>query len=210
MADRQKFLLHWKRLIDYLKDNMFNDTIINKLIKKYPKPLFEDRSEFLMRELIESIISQQLSIKASDTIFARFVGLYPNEEFPTAEQILAMGDEKIRSAGISFSKISYIKSVAKAFVSDLIDVEKIRKQSDEEVIVELTQIKGIGRWTAEMILIFTLKRPDVFSIGDLGLRNAITKLYGITDRNEMIRLSETWIPHRSTACWYLWRSLGNK
>ena len=121
-----------------------------------------------------------------------------------------MEDEKIRNAGLSYAKINYIKSVANAFISDLIDIEKMRKQSDEDVISELIQIKGVGRWTAEMILIFTLKRPDIFSIGDLGLRNAIIKLYGITDRNEMIRLSQTWKPHRSTACWYLWRSLENK
>ena len=189
---------------------MFTDPILQNLVKKYPAPKFEDRSKFLMRELIEHVVSQQLSVKASDTIFVRFVRLFENGEFPTAEQILQMDDEKIRSAGISFAKITYIKSVADAFISDLIDIEKIRKQSDEEVILELTQIKGIGRWTAEMILIFTLKRPDVFSIGDLGLRNAITKLYGITDRKEMLRLSETWSPHRSTACWYLWRSLENK
>ena len=188
---------------------MFNDPVLNKLIKKYPKPHFEDRSEFLMRELIESIISQQLSVKAADTIFARFVGLFPDGEFPTAKEILKMEDEKIRSAGLSFAKVTYVKSVANAFISDLIDIEKIRKQSDEEVVQELTQIKGVGRWTAEMILIFTMKRPDVFSIGDLGLRNAITKLYGIADRKEMIRLSENWSPHRSTACWYLWRSLEN-
>src|SRR6185437_10341074 len=151
---------------------MFKDSILQSLVKKYPKPHFEDRSEFLMRELIESVISQQLSIKASDTIFARFVGLFPHGEFPTAKQIVAMDDETIRSAGLSYAKVTYVKSVANAFISDLIDTEKIRKQSDEEVIQELTQIKGIGRWTAEMILIFTLKRPDVFSIGDLGLRNA--------------------------------------
>jgi DNA-3-methyladenine glycosylase II len=185
---------------------MFNDPILDKLVEKYPKPRFEDRSNFLMRELIESVVSQQLSVKAADTIFSRFVGLFPNAEFPKAEMILQMDDEKIRGAGLSYAKISYIKSIANAFVSDLIDSEKIKKQSDEEVIEELTQIKGIGRWTAEMILISTLKRPDVFSIGDLGLRNAITKLYGITDRKEMISLSETWKPHRSTACWYLWRS----
>jgi DNA-3-methyladenine glycosylase II len=189
---------------------MFKDPVLKKLVKKYPKPHFEDRSDFFMRELIESIISQQLSIKASNTIFARFVGLFPRGEFPTAMQILTKDDEKIRSAGISYAKVTYIKSVANAFVSDFIDVAKIRKQSDEEVIEELTQIKGIGRWTAEMILIFTLNRPDVFSIGDLGLRNAITKLYGITDKKEMITLAETWIPHRSSACWYLWRSLENK
>jgi len=202
--------LIWNRLIDYLKDKMFKDPVLNQLIKKYPKPNFEDRSEFLMRELIESIVSQQLSVKAADTIFARFVGLFADGEFPTAKQILKMEDEKIRSAGLSFAKIKYVKSVANAFISDLIDIEKIRKQSDEEVIEELIQIKGVGRWTAEMILIFSLKRPDVFSIGDLGLRNAIKKLYGITDRNEMISLSQTWSPNRSTACWYLWRSLENK
>jgi len=195
---------------NHVKRYMFTDPILNELVKKYPKPHFEDRSDFLMRELIESIISQQLSIKASDTIFARFVDLFTSGEFPTAKQISKMDDEKIRSAGLSFAKVSYVKSVANAFVSDLIDIEKIRKQSDEEVIVELTQIKGVGRWTAEMILIFTLNRPDIFSIGDLGLRNAITKLYGITDRKEMLALAETWKPHRSTACWYLWRSLENK
>jgi DNA-3-methyladenine glycosylase II len=195
---------------NYQKRFMFKDPILQKLIKKYPKPNFQERSDFLMRELIESIVSQQLSIKAADTIFARFVGLFPHGEFPKVSEILIMDDEKIRGAGLSYAKISYVKSVANAFASNLIDIEKIRKQSDEEVIEELTQIKGIGRWTAEMILIFTLRRPDVFSIGDLGLRNAIAKLYGITERNEMLRLSESWKPHRSTACWYLWRSLENK
>lgn len=188
---------------------MFKDPILKQLIKKYPAPTFTDRSEFLFYELIESIISQQLSIKAADTIFGRFKQLF-GKKFPTPAQVLKMEDEKLRACGLSFAKISYVKSVANAFISDLIDVEKIRKQSDEEVIAELTQIKGVGRWTAEMILIFTLKRPDVFSIGDLGLRNAITKLYGITNHKEMLALSEKWKPYRSTACWYLWRSLENK
>lgn len=188
---------------------MFNDPILTNLIKNYPPPHFEDRSDFLLRELIESVISQQLSIKAADTIFARFVGLFPAGDFPTAAMILDKDDEDLRSAGLSYAKVSYVKSIANAFVSDLIDIEKIRKQSDEEVIAELTQIKGIGRWTAEMILIFTLQRTDIFSIGDLGLRRAIEKLYGITDRKEMLKLAESWQPHRSTACWYLWRSLEN-
>lgn len=188
---------------------MFNDPILKKLIKKYPTPKFEDRSEFLFYELVESIISQQLSIRAADTIFGRFKKLF-GENFPTPSEVLAMDDEKLRACGLSFAKISYVKSVANAFVSDLIDIEKIKKQSDEEVIEELTQIKGVGRWTAEMILIFTLNRPDVFSIGDLGIRNAITKLYGITDKKEMLALSETWKPYRSSACWYLWRSLENE
>jgi DNA-3-methyladenine glycosylase II len=91
----------------------------------------------------------------------------------------------------------------------LIDVQKIKTMTDEEVITTLTQIRGVGKWTAEMILIFTLGRPDVFSLGDLGIRNAITKLYGITDKEKMLELSKRWIPYRSTACWYLWRSLEN-
>ena len=123
---------------------MFNDPILNNLIKNYPAPHFEDRSKFLMRELVESVISQQLSIKAADTIFARFVGLFPDGAFPTAQMILEKDDEAIRGAGLSYAKISYVKSIGNAFVSDLIDIEKIKKQSDEEVIAELTQIKGVG------------------------------------------------------------------
>lgn len=209
----------------------FSDPILNKLIKKYPAPKWKDRTDKLYEDLIESIISQQLSVKASDTIYKRFLALFHNrhsgksethpeskvrswtsqdDSFPTPQQILDMPDETIRTAGISFQKISYIKSVADAFISDLIDSKKIIHMSDEEVITALTQIRGVGKWTAEMILIFTLNRPDVFSLGDLGLRNAITKLYGITDQKKMLELSENWKPYRSTACWYLWRSLENK
>jgi DNA-3-methyladenine glycosylase II len=188
---------------------MFKEPIMHSLELKYPAPDFKDRSGILMKALIRSISGQQLSVKAADAIYKRFVALFPSNKFPSAKEIVAMDDETIRSAGMSYSKIKYIKSVANAFISDLIDVEKIRKQSDEEVIQELIQIKGIGRWTAEMTLIFTLQRPDVFSIGDLGLRNAITKLYGITDQDEMVRLAEKWKPNRSAACWYLWRSLEN-
>lgn len=198
---------------------MFTDPILNQLIEKYPAPTFTDRSDFLFEDLIESIISQQLSIKASDTIFKRFKHLFeyrgvtevgdPVKDFPNPQEVLAIDDQSLRDCGISFQKISYIKSIADAFLSDLIDVQKIRNMTDEEVIQHLTQIRGVGKWTAEMILIFTLKRPDVFSIGDLGLRKAITTLYGITDREEMLRIAEGWAPNRSTASWYLWRSLEN-
>jgi DNA-3-methyladenine glycosylase II len=210
MGDQQKLSYIWKNCRRCLNDNMkFTEPIMQSLEKKYPAPQFEDRSGILMQSLIKSIISQQLSVKAADTIYNRFIELFGGKSFPKARQIVDMEDEKIRAAGLSFSKIKYVKSVANAFISDLIDIEKIRKQSDEEVIAELIQIKGVGRWTAEMILIFALQRPDVFSIGDLGIRNAITKLYGITDQDEMIHLAEKWKPNRSTACWYLWRSLEN-
>jgi DNA-3-methyladenine glycosylase II len=210
MGDQQKLSYIWKNYRKCLNDKMkFTEPIMQSLEKKYPAPQFEDRSGILMQSLIKSIISQQLSVKAADTIYKRFIELFGETSFPKARQIVDMEDEKIRAAGLSFSKIKYVKSVANAFISDLIDIEKIRKQSDEEVIAELIQIKGVGRWTAEMILIFALQRPDVFSIGDLGVRNAITKLYGITDQDEMIHLAEKWKPNRSTACWYLWRSLEN-
>lgn len=187
----------------------FSDPTLQKLVKKYPAPDFIDKTDKLYANLIESIISQQLSVKASDTIYKRFIALFPESSFPTPQEILNTPDEIIRTAGISFQKISYIKSVADAFVSDLIDIEKIKKMSDEEVITTLTQIRGVGRWTAEMTLIFTFGRPDVFSFGDLGLKNAIKNLYGITDTKEMQKLVERWKPYRSYASWYLWRSLEN-
>jgi DNA-3-methyladenine glycosylase II len=186
-----------------------NDPIMQKLSEQYPPISFEGRSKDLLQALVRAVIGQQLSVKAARTISGRFKELFAPNPFPTAEEILRMDDEKMRGAGLSYAKISYVKSIANAFVSDLIDQSKVKKQSDEDIITELTQIKGVGRWTAEMVLIFTLERPDVFSIDDLGVRNAIIKLYGITDRKAMIKLSEKWTPNRSSACWYLWRSLEN-
>jgi DNA-3-methyladenine glycosylase II len=158
---------------------------------------------------IRAIVSQQLSTKAAASIYRKFLQLFSNG-YPTAEEILQIPDEVLRGVGLSYQKISYVQSIATAFATQQIDQNKIKTMSDEEVIAELTKIKGVGRWTAEMILIFTLRRPDVFSIGDLGLRNAIIKLYGITDQQEMLKLAESWSPYRSTACWYLWRSLENQ
>lgn len=188
----------------------FKDPIINKLVKKYPAPKFEDRSKFLYEDLIETIISQQLSGKAANTIFTRFKKLFGQKSFPNPQDILEMKDEEIRTAGISFQKTSYLKSTADAFVNNLINAQRVKEMTDEEAISSLTQIKGIGRWSAEMILIFTFNRPDIFSIGDLGLRNAVKNLYGITDQKQILKLSEKWSPYRSTASWYLWRSLENR
>jgi DNA-3-methyladenine glycosylase II len=202
---------------------MFTDPILQKLIKLHGPHEFEDKSERLMEELIEAIISQQLSIKAADTIYSRFLGLFKdkkylsskqnlsihNKQFPTAEQILNTETEKLRSAGMSYSKAGYIKNIAKAFADGELNIKKIKKMTDEEVIIELTKIKGVGKWTAEMILIFTLKREDVFSLGDAGIKRAIKNLYKLTDEKEILKLSKTWRPHRSLACWYLWRSLNN-
>lgn len=189
---------------------MFQDPILQKLIDTYPSPTWTDRSDFLFEDLIETIISQQLSIKAADSIYNRFKKLFPLSTFPTPEQVLAIDHETLRSIGVSHSKANYIHNVAQAFVDKTIESEKIKMMADEEIIEQLIQIKGVGKWTAEMILIFTLNRPDVFSVGDLGLRNAIKNLYQLSEKEDILNLVETWSPHKSLASWYLWRSLENK
>ncbi len=187
---------------------MFKDPVLKKLYKKYGPHKFEDRSERLMEELVEAIISQQLSNKASDTIYKRFLDLFKGK-FPKPDEILSMDDEKLRSAGMSYSKVKYIKNIAAAFKNGDLNINKISKMSDDEVIEELTKIKGVGRWTAEMILIFTLKREDIFSLGDAGLKKAVKNLYNLEKETEILKLSKSWKPKRSYACWYLWRSLEN-
>ncbi len=162
-----------------------------------------------MEELIEAIINQQLSGKAADTIYKRFLALFKSTKFPKPEQILKLDVEKLRAAGMSYSKANYIKNIAQAFKNGQLNIKKIQAMPDEEVITELTKIKGVGKWTAEMILIFTLNRQDVFSLGDAGLRRAIKNLYGLTDEKKILKLSENWKPNRSLACWYLWQSLNN-
>lgn len=188
---------------------MFKDPVLKKLYKKYGPHKFENRSKFLYEELVESIIGQQLSGKAADTIFKRFLSLF-NSKFPTHNQLLDIDTEKLRSAGMSYSKASYIKNIAKAFKDKELSISKLEKLTDEEVKKELTKIKGVGNWTAEMILIFTLKREDVFSLGDAGLKRAIKNLYKIETDKDILKLSEKWKPKRSYACWYLWRSLDNR
>lgn len=190
---------------------MFKDPILNKLHKQYGLPTnFKDRTEFLYEELVESIIGQQLSGKAADTIFKRFLALYPKSKFPTPKTLLKTDVEKLRSAGMSYSKASYIQNIAKAFDKKELDAQKLKKMSNEEIITELTKIKGVGKWTAEMTLMFTFNREDVFSLGDAGLRRAIKNLYNLEKDADILKLAETWKPKRSFASWYLWRSLENR
>jgi len=189
---------------------MFMDKILTELVLKYPAPVWTDRSEFLFEDLVGAVISQQLSWKAADSIFNRFKAVFSTDKFPDPQLVLDTEELILKDTGLSYAKVKYIHNVARAFVEKQLEVTKIREMTDEEVIAVLTQVKGIGRWSAEMILITTLNRPDVFSIGDLGLRNAIEKLYGIKERERMVALAKSWSPNRSTACWYLWRSLETK
>lgn len=172
---------------------------VNQLVK--PPDYFID--------LVESIIGQQLSGKAADTIFARFKKLFPGQKI-TAKQLLKIPDQKIRDAGLSFGKIKYIKGIAQAVIDQQLDLSKLETMPDQEVIDELTKLKGVGQWTAEMFLMFSLLRLDIFSAGDLGLQNAVIKLYGLKQKpskQELLEISAKWSPHRTFASRILWRSL---
>jgi DNA-3-methyladenine glycosylase II len=162
--------------------------------------------------LVNQIISQQLHTKVADVISARLATLLAEESF-TPTRVLEVTDEELRSVGLSKSKASYIKNLAELVAAGKINFESFPTASEEEVIAELVQVKGIGRWTAEMFLMFALAKPDVFSHGDYGLRSGIKKIYRLTEHptlDEAIRITELWKPYRSFGSFALWRSLEQK
>lgn len=184
------------------------DPILFAVIAKVP-PVTASASDDYFYSLSEAIINQQLSGKAGDTIWKRFLTLFPKGKL-TPERVLVLPDAKIRAIGTSWSKITYLKSLATYVKENKLHLTKLKDMIDEEVIRELTQVKGIGPWTAEMFLMFTLGREDVFSYGDLGLKNAIKKLYKFKKdptRKQMEKLAENWSPYRTWAARILWRSL---
>jgi DNA-3-methyladenine glycosylase II len=161
--------------------------------------------------LAESIVYQQLNGRAAATIFERVLALTGTPLTP--EAVLKVSDEQLRSAGLSKQKLSYLKDLAAKTHSGEVDFARLPQLADHEVIAHLTQIKGIGVWTAQMFLMFTLKRPNVLPTGDYGIQNAIRKHYGkrkMPKPKEMERLARPWAPHRTLACWYLWKSLDMK
>ncbi|HXG54139.1 MAG TPA: DNA-3-methyladenine glycosylase [Vicinamibacterales bacterium] len=162
--------------------------------------------------LVRAIVFQQLSTKAATTIHTRLVGYMPDGQ-PTPSSLALVTDEELRAAGISRQKATYLRDLCEKVQSGAVPLENIDSLSDEEVITALTTIKGIGRWTAEMFLIFRLQRPDVLPVGDLGIMNAIQKAYRLRKKptpERMRKIGEAWRPYRSIATWYLWRSLDNE
>lgn len=158
--------------------------------------------------LVESIISQQLATGAAEAIFKRFKDLYP--KFPTASEILSTRKSKLRLVGLSGMKIEYLKDLARHIEQGRLDMKSLGKMSDEDVIVSLTQVKGIGRWTAEMFLIFSLGRQDVFPADDLGLRKGVQRVFSLPDipkPKEAEKIGQRWKPYRTIVTWYLWKSL---
>ena len=198
-----------KKAISHLKKS---DPILGELFGKH-KPSIINPSKNYFESLADAIMSQQLSGKAADTIIKRFKALFPKVRFPSHKQVLSKSDTELRSVGVSGAKASYLKNLASAFEDKTLSFKNIDTKTDEEIITMLVKVKGIGRWTAEMFLIFSLGRPDVFSFGDLGLRNAVKKVYSLRQDpspKKLTQLSVHWQPYRSTASLYLWASLNNR
>src|SRR5689334_7565720 len=193
-----------KKALDHLKKS---DAILASIIARvgpckmaYREPTFE--------MLARAIVFQQLSTKAAKTIYGRLEEAAGGKLTPEAIQNLSLGE--MRRCGLSKHKTGYIRDLAEHALSGKVDFDKLHAMSDEEVIVTLTDIKGIGVWTAHMFLIFALRRPNVLPVGDLGVRTAIQRLYGkrkLPTPAQMEKLAQSWHPYRSFAAWYLWRSL---
>jgi DNA-3-methyladenine glycosylase II len=161
--------------------------------------------------LSRAIIFQQLAGAAAHTIYTRFVALFPGRRFPTARQVLDASPEDLRRVGLSRQKSLYLKDLAAHVENGTLNFHRFAKMADEEIIVDLTRVHGVGRWTAEMFLMFNLGRPDVLPVDDLGIRNAARRLYRMRkmpDAKRLRALAERWRPYRSAASWYLWRSGG--
>lgn len=160
--------------------------------------------------LMASIISQQLSTKVAAIIFGRFIALFDGKE-PSCEQVLACTNDQLRSIGLSQSKVNYIQNVAQFFITEKITDKQLYAMDPDAILDLLTQIKGVGKWTVEMLMLFSLGQEDVFAVDDLGIQQAMTRLYKIkfTTKKElhtkMLHLSKNWAPYRSYACLHLWQ-----
>jgi DNA-3-methyladenine glycosylase II len=162
--------------------------------------------------LVRSITGQQLSTKAAATIYGRLTDLYGGQT-PTPEQIIATDPEQLRAVGLSGAKAAYLRDLAEHIVDGELPVDHLAEMSDEDVYAALIAVKGLGRWTVDMFLMFHLGRPDVLPVGDLGIRRAMQVNYGLSElpkAAEMEPIAEAWRPHRTLGCLYLWESLDNR
>ena len=185
------------------------DPVLARIIAEVgPLGLQPRRERF--QALARAIIFQQLAGAAANAIYGRFVGLFPGVDFPLPEQVLAKTDAELRAVGLSEKKALYIKDLAAHIRDRKLDFHKFHRMTDEEIIAHLIMVKGIGRWTAEMFLMFNLGRPDVMPADDLGVQNAVRRHYKMRqrpNRKRLLKHAERWRPYRTAAAWYLWRSL---
>ena len=193
-------------IIKYLSQSDLRLGEVIGTVGKYSIKLRKDP----FQSLVESIIYQQLAGSAASIIYGRFIKYY-NNSTPLPEQILSTPDAVLKSSiGLSNKKIEYIKDLSARITDRKLDLVKLCEMTDEEIIAQLIQVKGIGRWTAEMFLIFCLGRLDVLPVTDLGIRKAMQKIYALPalpKPSEMLAISQPWRPYRSVATWYLWKSV---
>lgn len=193
---------------------MRRDPVLGALIRKIgPCGMADRQPPDHLTALIGAIVSQQLSTKAAATIFGRFKALFPDGVITSVADISAFDDQMLRGVGLSGQKVSYLRDLSARVGDGRLVLEELDELPDEQVIERLVAVKGFGRWTAEMFLMFRLHRPDVLPVGDLGIVNAAQRLYRMRkrpDAKRLLKIGEAWRPYRSVACWYLWQSLRNE
>lgn len=185
------------------------DPVLKQIIASVPAEIKPTPSIDIYIDLLNSIASQQLSIKVVEKIWHRFLDLFP-DQYPHAEQVVALDHQQLRAVGFSNSKANYIRNVAEFSLENRMDFEYLNELSDDEIIKYLTQIKGVGKWTVQMILMFPMDRPNVFPIDDFGIQSKMKQWYKIDLENKELRaklleISETWDPYKTLACKYLWK-----
>jgi DNA-3-methyladenine glycosylase II len=185
-----------------------HDAKLRELIQQIdiPEPKSSGKIYF---DLLESIVSQQLSVKASNTIFNRFLQLFPDQH-PHPELLIQLNPEQLRAVGLSGQKAGYLQNVAKFALENDLEAKDWSGMSEEDIIAFLTQIKGVGKWTVEMLLMFSLGRTDILPVDDLGIQQGIKRLYELEEtgkelKKRMFEIAEPWRPYRTYACRYLWR-----
>ena len=189
-------------------DHLSRDPRMATIMPLITLPIIETHND-IYADLLGSIISQQLSVKAAATIESRFLDLFPNRN-PSPEYVITLSPEILRGVGLSGQKASYIRNIAAYWIEKQANIKDWMAMSDDDIIAELTQIKGVGKWTVQMILMFRLNRLDIFPIDDLGIRQGMIKLYGIEETGrELIKrlheIAEPWRPYRSIACRHIWK-----
>ena len=183
------------------------DKRMEKLIDKFGPPNFNLMNNYY-ESLVRSIVYQQLSGKAASIIYERFLDLFVFDIYPEPKDILAVSIETLRSSGLSYQKVNYIRDLSEKWQDGTMNLTDIDSMTDEEISSELIKVKGIGQWTADMFLMFTLGRPDVFPFGDLGIQKGvmiITNMNRLPTQKEMERKTKKWQPYRTVAAWYLWK-----
>ena len=201
-----------QQIKDYLVQR---DHRLQPVIHSVPYPKAR-RNRDVYQSLVRSIIAQQLSVKAANTIHSRLLELFPNGE-AHPELLVRKSTNRLRSVGLSERKVDYLKGIARVARDGRLDYAYLSRQNDDEIINILTRLHGVGRWTVEMLLMFTFDRPNVFPVDDVGIQNAMRALYGMKEegkalRQRMVVIAEQWQPYRTVVCRYLWawRSLDSR